>query len=241
MVKSLCLKYFNYLLLLGCRKFPFDVAHKTVYGGCVPSDLTLCCNSSPLSTHQSAGHTGPLSGPCARGFLSPQCSLCPHGAPPAGQLPLPSRLGSGQRLREVFLRQLRPPASSSESLTATSNPALPCDFQLTSASSCPIRSPMLAEALYIPDWTWVHVIAGYKMQMDTGCRETCCSYTIKIKEFLLKRSADTGTWRKDTLQHLTKKSEGNLPGRVTVVSKEPSSLFPPSSLGEYIPEWAPPT
>lgn len=182
MLKSLCLKHFNYLSLLGCRKSPFDVAHKTLHGGRVLSDLTLRCNSSPLSTHQSTGHTGPLLGPCAHGFLSPQCSLCPHGGPPTGQLPLPSRLGSGQRLREVFLRQLCPPASSSESLTAASNPALPCDFQLRSTSSCPIRSPMLAEAPYTPDWTWAHVTAGYNMQTDTGCRERCCSYTTKIKE-----------------------------------------------------------
>lgn len=45
MLKSLCLKYFNYLLLLGCRKFPFDVAHKTLYVDMSP--LTWPCAAVP--------------------------------------------------------------------------------------------------------------------------------------------------------------------------------------------------
>lgn len=65
MLKSLCLKYFNYPLLLGCRKSPSDVAHKTLHGGRVLSDLTLRCNSSPLSTHQSTGsHWAPFGPLC---------------------------------------------------------------------------------------------------------------------------------------------------------------------------------
>ena len=89
MVKSLCSKCFNYLPLLGWRKFPCNMACETLYGLTLPLwPYRALQFLPPLSTDQCSGHTGPFQGRYTCGSLSPQCSWCSHSAPPPSRLPL---------------------------------------------------------------------------------------------------------------------------------------------------------
>lgn len=198
------------------------------------SDLTLHCNSSPtIYTPMLWSHWAPF-GPLHMWVPMPTMLFVLIFRPTSQPTPaLPSLLSSTITSSEKSFQVnsiIHSPTTwycFTVFLTAVHNSAFPCISNECLFPSAPVAAQcvQVLHSCLMSGWTWVYWSLGYKIQMNTGCREMWCSHTIKSRNSSKKVVQIQGPEGRTLCNTSPRKVEG-IYLTVSVVSKEPNSLFP---------------